>query len=139
MKRLLPATLAFALTLGGVASAQIDPDDAATGTKLGVQQLNNSGQIGSVTLYRRGSKTLVRVAVEGAPAGRVQAVAIHRGRDCETMAPSPAYVLGPLKNGRGSALVNAHEDTLLSGNYSVMIYGGTQASARSVACGHLYQ
>lgn len=138
MKRLLPATVALALCLGGTASAQMNPNDAGRDTKLGVQQLNNSGQIGTVTLARRGTKTLVRVALEGAPPGRIEAAAIHRGADCERVSAAPIYVVGPIKNGRGAALVSASKERLLSGNYSIMVYGGIQASSRSVACGHLY-
>lgn len=139
MKRLLTATLALAIGLTGVASAQINPNDSAFGTKLGLQQLNGSGQIGSVTLYRHGKKTLVRIAVDGAPAGRVQAATIHRGSDCDSVSTTPAFVVGTIKNGRGSATIDVSEERLLSGNYNLMVYSGTQASSRSVACGHLYQ
>lgn len=139
MKRILTAIVAIALSLGGAASAQTDPGDPGAGEKLGIEQLNASGQIGSVTLFGRGAKTFVNIVVDGAPGGRAEAVTIHRGRDCESVDPKAVYRLGDLKNGRGNSTVNAPIDKLMSGNYSVLIYGGTTASARAVACGHLYR
>ncbi|GAC1425125.1 MAG: hypothetical protein NVSMB64_32280 [Candidatus Velthaea sp.] len=142
MKRMLTtigAIGAIALGLGGVATAQTAPGDPGSGEKLGIQQLNNSGQIGSVTLLSRGATTLVNVVLDGAPGGRTEAVTIHRGSDCETVDPKAAYRLNDLKGGRGTSRVNAPIDRLMSGNYSVLVYSGTQSSAHAVACGHLYR
>jgi Cu/Zn superoxide dismutase len=137
MKRLLAAAFAAALTLGGSASAQIAPNDSGAGFQLGVQQLNNSGQIGSVTLFRRGQKTLVSVTLHGA-AGKPEAVTIHRGSDCEQVSATAAYRLNDLVDGRGATLVEAPQEKLLSGNYSLLVYGGTSANSHAVACGHLF-
>jgi len=136
MKRML-AVVAIALSLGGTAVAQTAPGDPGSGTKLGVQQLNNSGQIGSVTLFNRGASTLVAVSIDGV-GGRVEAVTIHRGADCDTVDPKAVYRLSDIKGGRSTSRVNATQDRLLSGNYSLIVYSGTQSSAHAVACGHLY-
>ncbi|GAC1415994.1 MAG: hypothetical protein NVSMB5_05820 [Candidatus Velthaea sp.] len=139
MKLMLTAVAAIALSLGGVAAAQTAPGDPGAGDKLGIQQLNNSGQIGSVTLSNRGATTFLTVTLDGVPGGRVEAAAIHRGKDCESVDPKAVYRLSDLKDGRGSSRVNAPIDRLTSGNYSVLVYSGTQPSARAVACGHLYR
>jgi len=133
MKRLLAAIFAIALTLGGVASAQ----DSGSGFKLGIQELNNSGQIGSVTLFRRGAKTLVSIVVDGAP-GKPEAVTIHRGADCDTVSASAVWRLNDITHGRGATLVDATPSKLLSGNYSVLVYAGTTPNSHAVACGHLF-
>src|SRR5947209_11982498 len=44
--------LAAALLTTAVASAQSYPDDSGAGTRLGIEQLNTSGQVGEVTLFR---------------------------------------------------------------------------------------
>jgi len=137
MKRLLAAVATIALSLGGSASAQTAPDDSGAGFKLGVQQLNNSGQIGSLTLFRRGQKTLITIHVDGAP-GKPEAVTIHRGTDCDNVSANATYRLNDLSHGRGSTLVDAPFAKLISGNYSLLVYGGTAANSRAVACGHLY-
>jgi Cu/Zn superoxide dismutase len=137
MKRLPAAILTIALCLGGSASAQISPNDTGSGFKLGIQELNNSGQIGSVTLYRRGTKTLVAVAVDGAP-GRPEAVTIHRGADCENVSAGATWRLNDLTRGHGSTLLDAPPAKLLSGNYSLLVYGGTSPNSHAVACGHLF-
>jgi hypothetical protein len=133
MKRLLAAVVTIALTLGGSASAQ----DSGSGFKLGIQQLNNSGQIGSVTLFRRGAKTLVSIVVDGAP-GKPEAVTIHRGSDCESVSAGAIWRLNDIANGRGATLIDAPQSKLLSGNYSVLVYGGTTPNSHAVACGHLF-
>jgi hypothetical protein len=133
MKRLLAAVFTIALTLGGTASAQ----DSGAGFRLGIQELNNSGQIGSVTLFRRGPKTLVSLIVDGT-AGKTEAVTIHRGASCDTVSVSATWRLNDITRGRGATLVDAPQSKLLSGNYSILIYGGTSPNSHAVACGHLF-
>jgi len=138
MKRMLPAVLAIALTLGGVASAQIDPTDTGAGDKVGMQELNNSGQIGSVTLFGHGATTSVVIAIDGVPGGKVQAATIHRGKDCDTVDPKAVVRLTDLKGGRGRTIVKMPESRLMSDNYSVLVYANTNPNAHAVSCGHLY-
>lgn len=140
MKRLLGTLFAVALSTA-VAGAQSYPGDLGLGTKLGIMQLNNSGQIGSVTLFNRagGNKTAVVVQIDGAPNGRVEAVTIHRGSDCDNVNSTAAYRLSDLKSGRSRTIVDATGDRLLSGNYSLLVFSGNTANAHAVACGHLYR
>jgi hypothetical protein len=136
---------AFAVVLATLASAsaalaQIDPDDTGSGTKLGMQQQNNSGEVGTVTLYRHGPHaTLVVVSVASEPQGRAQPAHIHRGHSCATLDPKPAFGLAPAMNGVSRTIVQAPEEKLLSGNYVVNVHASTTQIERYVSCGELYR
>jgi len=133
---LAAATIAFALPV--VAIAQIDPDDAGAGTKLGMAQQNNSGQPGTVTLFTRGKNTLVVIALTGESQGRNEPAHIHRGKDCDSLDPKPAFGLAPVINGVSRTLVKAPESRLLSGNYVVNVHSSAQNITHYVSCGELY-
>jgi Cu/Zn superoxide dismutase len=139
MKRFLAAVLAALLTTA-VASAQSYPGDPGLGVERGIEQVNNSGQVGTVTLFNRGATTSVVVDLKGTPEGRVQSVRVYRGPSCEDLGTSgPAYFLNDMKNGRSVSAVKAPESKLLSGNYNVVVFSSNAAGARATACGHLYQ
>ena len=122
------------------AGAQIDPNDPlGLGTKLGIQTLNNSGQLGSITLFKRGAKTFVDVSMAGVPHGKTETAAIHRSRDCDgAIDPKATYTLGDVRSGRSRTLLAVAKDRLLSGNYGVVI--ASKADPRHYfGCGHLYK
>ena len=138
MKRSVAALVAALLTTT-VASAQSYPGDSGTGTQLGIEQVNNSGQVGMVTLLNRGAETRVLVHLEGTAPGRVQSVRIYRGHSCEDFVPGgPAYFLNDLKNGESRSTVKLPVAKLLSGNYNVVIFSANTAGVPATACGHLY-
>jgi hypothetical protein len=138
MKRSVAALVAALLTTA-VASAQTTPGDPGIGTQLGIEQVNNSGQVGTVTLLNRGAGTLVLVHLEGTPPGRAQSVRIYRGHSCEDFVPGgPAYFLNDLKNGESQSRVKLPEAKLLSGNYNVVVFSANTAGVPATACGHLY-
>ncbi len=138
MKRSV-AALAIALLTTAAASAQSYPDDPGLGTERGIEQVNNSGQVGTVTLFRRGANTRVLVDLKGTEPGRVQSVRLYRGPSCEDLGTGgPAYFLSDMRNGSSNSTVKAPEDKLLSGNYNVVVFSANQAGARATACGHLY-
>ena len=119
--------------------AQIDPDDSGLGTKRGMAQQNNSGEAGTVTLFRRGANsTLVVLSVTSVPAGRSQPAHIHRGHACDSLDPKPAFGLAPVVNGVSRTLVKMPEARLLSGNYVVNVHSSAQNLGRYVSCGELY-
>jgi len=134
----LGATLAGALALATAAVAQMDPDDNGSGVKRGMTQLNNSGQVGTVTLYKRGASTLVVVKLSSEARGRQEPAHIHRGHACAKINPRPAYGLAPVVNGESRTLVEAPIGKLLSGNYVVNVHASTQNIDRYVSCGELY-
>ena len=120
------------------ATAQTAPDASSSGVQRGVMQLNQSGQTGYITLYgRAGDKTLLVTKMEGVPAGRVQALTIHRGQDCDSVDPKAVARGTDLKDGRSTGTVPLSQARLLSGNYDVIIFSGTTAAAKPVACVHL--
>ena len=134
--------LALATSLGFTAAAvaQIAPDDSGAGTRLGIQEMNNSGQVGSVTLFQRegGQKTLVVVRVVSEPTDRREPAHIHRGKDCNDVNPKPAFGLAPVVNGTSRTLVQYPESRLLSGNYVVIVHAADSQLAHYVSCGQLY-
>jgi hypothetical protein len=143
---LRPSLIAIATTaaIAGPALAQVAPDDSGTGTKLGMRELNNSGQTGTVTLFARGNQTLVLLKITSAM-GRTEAAHIHRGHtadgqpnSCDNLDPTPAYVLHPVVNGRSATLVTASEEKLLSGNYVINVHSQNDL-AHYVSCGELYK
>jgi hypothetical protein len=139
--RTRPCALAAAVALvvfPALASAQIDPDDSGAGTKRGMAQQNNSGQPGTVTLFSRGTSTLVVINLTGQSQGHIEPAHIHRGHDCDSLDPKPAFGLAPVVNGVSRTLVKAPESRLLSGNYVVNVHASAQNIKRYVSCGELY-
>lgn len=106
--------------------AQIAPGDSGAGVERGVQQLNQSGQVGSVTVFNGGSRARVVINIHGEPGGRVEAAHIHRGKGCGPgqIDPTPVFALNNVVGGHSTTSVNASEDKLLSGNYVVIIHAG---------------
>lgn len=137
----LGAALAGVLGMTGAAIAQVDPNDPlGLGVKRGISQQNNSGETGSVTLFKRGEKTtLVVVNLSEEAQGRSQPAHIHRGHACDSLDPKPAFGLAPVVNGVSRTLVKVPESRLLSGNYVVNVHSSAQNMTRYVACGELYQ
>lgn len=137
MKRTVAALVA-ALLCSAPAHAQSYPGDAGRGYQLGIQSVNNSGEVGTVTLFNRGPKTLVAVNINGAP-GKAQSVRIYRGHACDSdIAEKPEYYLNDVRAGSSISTVQISYDRLLSGNYNVLVFSSNQAGARAAACGHLY-
>jgi Cu/Zn superoxide dismutase len=136
MKRPIAALVAALLTTAA-AAAQPYPGDTGAGEQRGIEQLNNSGQVGTATLFRRGPSTRVVVELHGT-AGAPQSVRIYRGPSCDDLAGKPQYFLTDMRAGRSVSTVNAPEEKLLSGNYNVVVFSSNQAGAHSTACGHLY-
>ncbi len=138
MKR-TAAVLAIALLTTAGASAQSYPGDPGLGTERGIEQVNNSGQVGTLTLFNRGASTSVVVDLQGTPPGRAQSVRLYRGPSCDDLGTSgPAYYLNDMRNGRSVSVVKAPEQKLLSGNYNLVVFSSNAAGARATACGHLY-
>jgi hypothetical protein len=137
--------------------AQIAPGDTGAGIRRGMQDMNFSGQVGSVTLYNRssGNGTLVVIEVQGQPSGKIESASIQRGKDCNSVDPNPVWMLNDVSNGRSATPINAAESKLLSGNYVVIVHAGNaqmpsgmhgnmsapqsdKARWQPALCGHLY-
>jgi hypothetical protein len=120
-------------------AAQIDPSDPlGRGAQRGIAEVNTSGQVGTVTLLRRGDRTLVAIVMHGVPAGKVESARIVRLGACPDSAPAPsAYALADLRAGQSETVVAAPVAKLLSGNYRVVIASGA-APDHLFACGELF-
>jgi hypothetical protein len=120
--------------------AQIAPSDTGAGTQRGTQEMNNSGQVGTVTLFRHGSTTEVVLNIKSAGSGP-EAARIFRGKSCEALQANrgSAYTLSNVVNGRSRTRVNASGAKLLSDNYVVIVHAGTSGAAlqHEVSCGRL--
>ena len=119
--------------------AQIGPDDPlGRGTQRGIQQMNASGQVGTITLFRRDPKTMVAIEMEGVSSGAVETVEIVRSKSCENPAGMEhAYALTDLHDRRSRTLVDVPAAKLLSGNYSVVLRSKADPG-HLFACGHLF-
>ena len=138
MKRFVAALVAALLTT--VAASAQTPGDPGVGEQRGIQEVNNSGQVGTVTLFNHGASTGVVVELHGTTPGRVQSVRFYRGPSCDDIGTTgPAYFLNDMKNGLSRSAVKAPQEKLLSGNYNVVVFSSNAAGARATACGHLYQ
>ncbi|MEO7038972.1 MAG: hypothetical protein ABI186_02955 [Candidatus Elarobacter sp.] len=139
MTRTLAALAAMVWVTASAASAQSYPDDTGAGTQRGLAQMGNSGQVGTVTLFRHDRATRIVVELHGTLPGRVQTVAVVRGPACGQLSPRAPYRLAPLRGGVSTTpALGAPEDTLLSGNYNLVVFSSNAAGARVTACGHLY-
>jgi len=136
---ILAAALAGTVALGGrTVEAQISPNDSGAGIKRGIQQLNTPGQVGTVTLFERGQKTLVIVQLSAEAQDRTEPAHIHRAKACDELDPVPAFPLSPVVNRVSSTVLNVPIARLLSGNYAVNVHASANNLKHYVACGHLY-
>jgi hypothetical protein len=106
------------------------------GTQRGMQDVNNSGQNGYVTLFARGARTAVVVAIESTR--HDERIAIVRGNSCSSIGSTVAAELTPLQHGISRGYVHMTMARLLSGNYLTVVYANTRMSAPPVSCGELY-
>lgn len=128
------------LACAGLAAAQMPPGDPKLGTQVAMQELNNSGQDGNVTLFGRegGKMTLVVIALEGAPHRPIPAsVHLSKSAFCDAIAPAAAYPLKPLTNGKSSTLLNVPIMHLLNGHYSVVVSQSAASPTHYTSCGAL--
>jgi len=142
MKSTLGLAVAVLLLAATPAFAQAPPGGVpyGAGYQLGVEEINDSGQVGFVTLFDAGpAHTRIVTAIEGAPAGHVEAVAIQHGRGCRHIEPGIIVHSADMHNGISRGVVPISQDRLLSGNYVVVVYSETHPGARAVACGWLYR
>jgi hypothetical protein len=107
------------------------------GTQRGVAGLNNSGQTGFVTLFDRGARTAVVVAIEGSK-HRLERVTIQRGTSCDAIGARTAARLNDLTAGISRSYVPMPIAKLMSGNYVTVVYSSLRRDAHPVACGELY-
>jgi hypothetical protein len=141
MKTIFSLVAAALLLSSAPAIAQAPPGGVALGAGLqrGPLELNNSGQTGFVTLFRAGSSTRLVTSLEGTRPGRVQMVAVQRGKTCDAITNGIIARSADLVHGISRGMVPMSQSRLLSGNYVVVVYSSNAPGSRPVACGQLYQ
>jgi hypothetical protein len=141
MKLIFGLAAAALLLSSAPAIAQAPPGGVPLGAGIqrGVEEENNSGQTGFVTLFAQGGQTRVVTALEGTLPGRVQTVTVQRGKGCKSIQPGIVARSADMRNGMSRGSVSISQDRLLSGNYVVIVYSNNTPGARVVACGYLYQ
>jgi len=141
MKMIFSLAAAALLLSSAPAFAQVPPGGVPVGAGLqrGVEAINNSGQTGFVTLFSQGKQTRLVTALEGTLPGRVQTVAVQRGKGCDRIQPGIVARSADMRHGISRGSVPMSEDRLVSGNYVVIVYSNNRPGARPVACGKLYR
>ena len=137
--KLIFSLVAAALLLSSAPAFAQGGVPLGAGLQRGVESVNNSGQTGFITLFRGDDQTRVVTALEGTMAGRVQTVAIQRGKSCDSVQPGIVVRSADMVHGMSRGSVPMTEDRLVSGNYVVVVYSNNTRGSRPVACGHLYR
>ena len=106
--------------------------DAVT---LILNELNNSGQSGSVTLTPKGTKTTVAVNITPGAVGIGQPIHIHSG-SCDDLG-GVVYPLTSLDAGMSATTVDVSISSLLSGRFAVNAHKSGPEASVYVACGDL--
>ena len=96
---------------------------------------NASGEKGTVSLTADGDKTIVTVALTGAPA-EAQPAHIHTGT-CANLNPAPKYPLTSLTNGKSTTTIAAPLASLTGGGFAVNVHKSADDLKDYVACGDL--
>jgi Cu/Zn superoxide dismutase len=128
-KIVLTGAIALALITPLVASAKSESKTYP------ISAQNASGEKGTVTLTADGDKTIVAVALTGAPAS-AQPAHIHPGT-CTNLNPAPKYPLTSLTNGKSTTTVDATLASLTAGGFAVNVHKSPDDLKDYVACGDL--
>jgi hypothetical protein len=116
---------------------------SGSGKQRGLQDLNNSGQVGTIVLHKRDdASTEIVLNIKATLPGRKELAGILRypPLDCTTFPQNKPMTLqlSPVENGHSSSVVPRGIDDLLSGNYLVVVYSDVDKS-HFFSCGRLYK
>ena len=128
---------------GVTASAQSPAATAARAmhapTQIKLEAQNNSGEAGTATLLDGAKGLIVKLRVEGGPAGVLQPVHIHKGT-CDKLDPKPTYPLTTLKDGMSETTIPGLTlASLLKSPFAINIHKSTTEIPTYVACGNIAQ
>lgn len=112
------------------------PLDTLPKLELTLDELNDSGITGTVTLYDTGEgKTVVKFDVQGA--GGDHPAHIHQGV-CGDLDPEPSQSLQNIDaNGESTTIVDVTLDDLLAGNYAVDMHLAPDELGTMIACANI--
>jgi Cu/Zn superoxide dismutase len=97
---------------------------------------NNSNQIGSATLTKKGDNTVMVSITLSNGSTEPQPAHIHKGT-CANLDPNPAYPLSSVVNGKSETEVAVSMDELAKGDYAINIHKSATEASVYVACGDL--
>jgi hypothetical protein len=155
--RLWCASLALVGILAGACSGQSQtttdsstPGGAATGAMqataapasvdtmtIMIRAQNGSGESGTATLTRMGSKTRVVIGITGENTTGKQPAHIHKGT-CKNLDPIPAYPLHDVVLGKSNSVVDVSLDELVASPMAVNIHESAANIKKYVACGAIH-
>jgi hypothetical protein len=136
---LLPAAiLAFAATSfgSGLAADSMGAPSTAGAKVYMLTAQNGSGETGTVALVPQGDKTLVEVALVGAPSDVPQPAHVHVG-PCAKLDPMPKYPLTPVKDGVSESTLDMPISKLVDSGFAVNVHKSADDIKTYVACGNL--
>jgi len=119
-------------------SASVSAVVADTSNSLTIQmrELNGSGENGSATLEPVGDKVRVTIDVTGEANGASEPAHVHFGR-CPSIKAIPAYNVGPVVDGKATAIVDLSWGQITSGAYVVNVHQSAAELGKYVSCGDI--
>jgi hypothetical protein len=128
--------VAAVATLIALASASAVIADTPNSITIQMHALNGSGENGTATLEPAGDKVRVTIDVTGEANGASEPAHVHFGR-CPNIKAVPAYNVGPVVDGKASAVVDLKWADITSGAYVVNVHQSTEALGKYVSCGDI--
>lgn len=121
---------------GALVSASAVVADTPNSVTIPMRALNGSGENGTATLEPVGGKVRVTIDVTGEANGASEPAHVHFGR-CPNIKAVPAYNVGPVVNGKASAIVDLTWGDITSGAYVVNVHQSAEALGKYVSCGDI--
>lgn len=119
-------------TPGATPTVEPTPSPQMPRLELELEELNDSGINGTVTLYDAGDQTIVDFDVEGA--GGEHPAHIHEGV-CGELEPEPAFLLENVnEDGESTTVVDVSLDALLEEDYAIDIHLAPDQLGTLIAC-----
>ena len=100
-----------------------------------LDEVDDSGVTGSVTMTADNGSTTVSIELDGAPEDGVHPVHIHEGT-CDDLG-DVAYPLEDVVDGQSESTVDVELSNLLGGGYAINVHLSAEEMATWVACGNV--
>ena len=101
-----------------------------------IHALNRSGESGTATLTRLGTKTRVVIGITGENTTGKQPAHIHKGT-CKNLDPKPTYPLHDVILGKSNTVVDASLDELVASPMAINVHESAANITKYVACGDI--
>ena len=124
-----------AQTAGSMATYQPGAGRSDTMT-IKIKAMNGSGESGTATLTRLGTKTRVVIGIKGENTTGKQPAHVHKGT-CAKLDPKPTYPLKDVVLGKSNTVIDASFDELVMSPMAINIHESTANIGKYVACGDI--